>query len=292
MKRLANSGSFSKIFLGFVLAVYFIDFLMGNMLAARFSIVPTLVLQKYEFWRVLSYPLAASTIESALLCFIAFAVYSTRLEEFLNTKLYPVLLLLIIMLHGILHTIVYWETTVPLAGLEGTAIFIMILMTMLKPAELIRIHRWRNVKASYLTAIIIMLWLFIKTGNTITGGRQHVAEFMSAAVFGLGFGFTTFLQIKIFRNYWKKKSDKALAELKLPKPEEMSMAMATNNRLLRKYYSSIEEEVQREVCVLSDDPAENEERLNEILDKINESGKESLSKLEINFLNEYSKSIQ
>ncbi|HPP40321.1 MAG TPA: hypothetical protein PK498_08525, partial [Candidatus Kapabacteria bacterium] len=103
-----------------------------------------------------------------------------------------------------------------------------------------------------------------------------------------------YIPIRNMRKYIEKRefeinsSKQRQVKINIPEPEEIVAARKISNVNISQIYHKYEEDY----CELSDNEEENEEKLNQILDKINEKGKESLSYYEKKFLNEYSKRIK
>ena len=77
-----------------------------------------------------------------------------------------------------------------------------------------------------------------------------------------------------------------LSQYEIPDPDQLSMALISQKEK-KKYYHQEQEEMNH----YEFEENLSEDRLNEILEKINETGKESLSNEELRFLDEYSKNL-
>jgi Family of unknown function (DUF6576) len=109
---------------------------------------------------------------------------------------------------------------------------------------------------------------------------------MSHGLFGLTIGFIVFLNIRFTEKSVKnkyRKSDEVLDD----EVNAYSPALISQSEL-----KEFGREIMDELQAMEHDNNLNEDRLNQILDKIIESGKNSLTPSELLFLNEYSKKIK
>ncbi len=91
------------------------------------------------------------------------------------------------------------------------------------------------------------------------------------------------MQVKLSKKILMKHLEKN--NIEIPKPEELTLALIQQNGLKRLNRSLKEDTSSFEDIVFTED------KLNSILDKINEYGKESLSLNEKKYLEEYSRNL-
>ncbi|MCO5251793.1 MAG: rhomboid family intramembrane serine protease [Candidatus Kapabacteria bacterium] len=290
--RNKNSIVFSRVFLLIVGIIYFVNYIYANILPDMLSLRPNDVLDNLMIWKLLTFPFTPGTIEAMLLFAMTFYFISPKLEEIVDQFRYPSWLFLLSILHGCAMTLIFWKTDVVIAGMEGVAFFVLTLYLFLKPKSMVEFMKFPPLSTVLFTAGLIFLWFGMKIVN-VTGGinTQFIPQF-SSALFGITLGALIYLQIRLASNHRSRsRVDRYDSDLKVPRPEELSVALISNTKL-KKQYRTLEDELETELySLLSDDPAENEEKLNEILDKIAVHGKDSLSPYENRFLEEYSKQL-
>jgi membrane associated rhomboid family serine protease len=258
---------------------------MEGKLAGLFTLIPSYVSNKSDFWRLITFPLAPGSYEGILLFIFTFYFIAPKLEELLNNNFFPFFLLLLIFLEGLLHTVIFWKSNIPLAGFEGLSFFILTLFTMISPNKQVKFWFFSPIKLIYLTSIVILSWGIIKLFSILSPSTNYIIyQATLTSGFGIISGLLIFVQIYFLSRFYKKKQIPPVIDI--PKPEELKMALHSHSGFDR-YSSHLDDDYYE----MSNDPEMNEQRLNEILDKINEHGQNSLSNEERRFLIDYSKKI-
>ena len=263
----------------------------NGLLFAMLSLDLKQIILNAEYWRLLSYPFVFNTWESGILFSIVFSISLPNLENFLGRSLYVILLLFSI-LFALLLTIIFISNPIIFGGLEGISFFILTLSWLLK----FRNKLFTNKPIYFFTEVLsLFVWLCFKSFVLITSGVMTVLPSIVISILGIGSAFLVYLQI----NHIIKKNVRKSKEIQAKKNkiqadsilEEISIAMYANEKF-RSLISSNEilpKETQNTISL--NDDFHNEEILNNILDKINIHGKDSLTKEEVLFLEEYSKSL-
>jgi membrane associated rhomboid family serine protease len=266
--------------------IYISDIFTNGLISSYLSLQPTRVLENLELWRLISFPFARGTVEGTLLFLVVFYLYGPKLEEILNHTLYSLILILVTILQGTILTLVYLKSSSVLSGMEGLSFFVMLLFTFFKKGKRLYVWLFKPIKTVILTSIIFILWgtsMLIHSLLIIDGHHLLINGVLSAFIGFVSAGIS-FLQIRATRNLIKARLENK--ELVIPKPEELTPAIIGQNEL-RKFSQSLREEPS-----YYGDFKYTEDRLNEILDKINDFGKESLTHEEKLFLEGYSKNIE
>ncbi|MBI5325142.1 MAG: hypothetical protein HZB41_07720 [Ignavibacteriae bacterium] len=266
--------------------IYIADIFTNGLLTSYLSLQPTRVLENLELWRLISFPFAGGTVEGTLLFLTVFYLFGPKLEEILNHTLFSLILILVTILQGTILTLVYWKTSSVLSGMEGLSFFVMLLFTFFKKGKRLYIWLFKPIKTAILTSIIFIFWgtsLLIHSIIVIDGHLLLLKGVLSAFI-GFAAAGVSFMQIKTTKNLIKSRLEEK--GLVIPKPEELTPALIEQNEL-RKFSQSLREE-----SSYFGDFKYTEDRLNEILDKIIDHGKESLTHEEKRFLEGYSKNIK
>lgn len=285
MFGIKTTDSFSKVLLLAAGLVFALNLIIGNSVSESIALNPNYIIGHWQLWRLLTFPFAAVSAESVLLFAIVFVFIGRRLEEMLNKMLFPVLLFFVSILQGLVLTLVFWNQNIFVGGMEGISIFALSLFTFLKPKEKISLL---NYKAVSFSLFLFALWSFVKVYDfyhyhDVSAALSSVA----VSVFGISSGFITYLQIKLIQKKMALRSKPKERHISVPQPDEMKFAEIAS--IGKKLYNLTE--LPEERYILSDDKQQNEDMLNEILDKITESGKASLSIDEVKFLDEYSNKL-
>lgn len=288
MAKKNKISNYSIIALVSVLAVYFVNFFSNNRIADWLVLNPKALIENYQVWRLFSFTFAPGSTEAVLLFAGVFYFISPKLEKILNTKIYPILLFLVVFLQGIVTSLLFWNTNVQVAGAEGLAFFVLTHTTLLRPND--RVYNMLGVKNVSFALTILLIWVAFKAGSISNLGVYNQAPSLLAALFGITSGILIYAQIRYFQRIIDKRKSVSTYKPTIPSPEELSLSLARFGSKLpaekldeTSYYRNPSVKV-----AITDDPDLNEELLNDILDKINENGKASLTPSEIKFLNDYS----
>lgn len=273
------------MFFAVVLLLNAINYAFGLNLENYLSLNPQRILNNFEVWRLFSFSFIISNPTFIFLLAPIFIFASPILEEYLNKYLYPIFLFLVSSLQSFVLTLVFWNKNISLSGIEGISFFILTLLVFLKPR--VRVFPKHPVTVASFGLVMITLWvlsIYLPWSEQANNAELHNA---ASAIFGVLIGISVYIPIRYMDKYLKNRPiENKEKKIVIPKPEELSMA-AISAQNLSKLYHQFDEEY----CSITDDFQTNEETLNEILDKINLSGKESLSYYEMKFLEEYSKRL-
>lgn len=280
-----GSYTVSRKLLVVISAVYLLDYLMDGRLSNLLMLVPSAVIENMDFWRLFTFPLAPGHLEGVFL--FAFAMYfiAPRLEEHLGNSLIIALLAPLAFIQGILYTLLFWNGQVSISGAEGISFFIMTLFALFNPMMKIRLWFLPRLKIVIMTLLIIFSWTVIKFFHALTVGEEILFYSMYPAIFGIVAGLSSYLQIYLMRKLLLRKEKVEIPNPPPPEPEELKMAMIASAR--QQKLEAIREK--ESPYKLGEDPELNQQLLDEILDKIIENGRDSLTPDEENFLRDYSK---
>lgn len=279
---------FSHLILFITGTAYVLDLIMGGKLSDLFALNPQLIFSKLEWWRIFTYPLANDSIESTILFLFTFFIFAPKLEEIYQQWLYPFIIVLLINIQGIILTFLLWNSNMVISGMEGLSFFVLTLFTLINiKKRLILVNRF-YMHTGLFTLGMVSVWavmLFIH--GVFLESYSHVFEGIYSATFGLSVGFTAYLQMRYTKNLKPNKLHYPNETPEIPKPEDLSLALIANQEIRR-----FNQRLQEEFGGLSEPPFQfSEDKLNEILDKANEKGFDSLSNDEKKYLNEYSKQL-
>lgn len=295
MSKNRNISLISKTFLLIAGSVYILNYLLKGFLAELFYFDPTLITNgNFEYWRLFSYPFATGTMEGVLLFSLTFYIVAPKLENILQKRsFYPILLFLLVSFQSFIFSVIYmyFDLQIQISGMEGVSIFILSLYILLKPNDKVGILNFPIMSTTMLSILIFLIWAGLKYYNITVNYEPITESAIAVSGFGIISSFIVFSVIKIFesikiRQLKEKKDD--VKQSKEKQEEKFSYAMTSRSNV-KKYYQEKEMLEDVDELILSDDPQENEQILNDILDKINIHGKDSITTTEEKFLREYSK---
>ena len=107
MNSWATTSLSRKVLIGtFVLAALYFFGLLGGV-EGYLVLAPSLIFPRFELWRLLSYPLAAGFLD-LLIAMICFGVPGEELEQMVGTGRFGLLLLLLTLGIGVLHSLLFF----------------------------------------------------------------------------------------------------------------------------------------------------------------------------------------
>lgn len=293
MSRLIGHSFFSKMFIILIGIVYFLNYIYSNVLPDMLSLAPQEVVKNLSLWKLVSFPFTPGGLESVFLFAFVFYFISSKLESFIEGFRYPLWLFLLTLLQGCILTLVFINTNVVISGMDGISFYVLVVYALLRTKDKINFLNFPPMPVIAFALLLGFLWFGLKLVNfSTTGNDSAFLSALGSSLFGITAGLIHYLQIRLSglqlitnqRNYDN--------DFKLPSPEELSLAHSTSTRTRKYYQSGHKERPDEEPYLLSEDMSENEDRLNEILDKISISGQDSITPLEKRFLTEYSKRLE
>ena len=114
-----------------------INFATDGLLFQKFAMDTHNFYSQMEVWRVFSMPVWTDSFAGLLLFLAAFYFLSPRLETFFGKKIYPLFMLLISVLIGIITTIVFVNSNYIFGGIEGLAFFVFSLYYFLRRKKIL-----------------------------------------------------------------------------------------------------------------------------------------------------------
>lgn len=267
--------------------VLFLLFLFGlaGYIDAATTLRPFKVWPDWEVWRLLVYPLAIGGIFDLLAASITFSAPGEELESMLGTRQFGFLLLSVVLGAALLHMVLFWGESVPLYGMMNPTVFALIGFVYLFPQSDIRVIFF-NVRSWIILVVVVGLalaypmQLVLRLGITpwilMTHGGFGII--LGAAYFHARYQKYQFLLGPI------RSIERVAARMWIPSPQRGTTSPQR---------ASAQQPVRVRIPFPKSTPREmnDEERLNMLLDKINEKGYAALNDEERGFLDDYSNRI-
>lgn len=283
----SNSTNKSYYFLFLVLSIYFLDFITGNRLSDIF-VLNTLEVSNYNnLWSILTYPLKFTSSASLVLFVFVMGLISKNLETIYKTRVIPIIYLLIILSHGVVFSLINVDTESFLSGTDGISYFILVLHLLLNKEYRVNVFTFDLNINKLFVGVMIGMWVFSQSLNYFAFNQNHVLNSFFLAGLGTTNALIVYFQLRLIKRFSKKKNIPKIDEANQYNELEHSLAtISESNKKLNQTKPAYEE-----TSLFSNNPYIDEEIMNNILEKINDSGFSSLSENEQRFLEEYSKRI-
>ncbi len=274
----------SKIFVCIYLIMGVISYLTNGASYNLLVLNSHSMLADGELWRLFTFTLLPDTIEGTILTSLVLWFVAPALELKFKTKKFALLAFFVIALQGAIFTLLFWNKNVNVAGAEGLSFFILTLYMFLEVSDK-NVFSFKNKRTLNLVVFIPVVWFAsVIVHNSFTNNPSLTNSIISSA-YGIIFGGIIFVQMKAAKHLLNPERQ-TTNPVNVPSPEELigSLRMQKEGAFETQFDDEYENDIPVEI-----EEYFSEERLNQILDKINEYGKDSLTPDEKLYLKEYSK---
>ena len=117
------------VLVGFGL-VYLLDFALGGALTNLFALIPQLVTEEMQFWRLVTFPLASPNLPALLLFCLVFYFIGPKEEDTSSRSYLPMMLLLMSVLEGLVATLALGNSNLVLTGPDGLSFIVLTLFAL------------------------------------------------------------------------------------------------------------------------------------------------------------------
>ena len=274
-----------------LITIYFVililNFVFQGLLYQFFALNPQRVIQNFELWRLITFVFAPGNIESTLLLSFVFWFVGPNLESGFNRNKFLILLLITSLLQGTLFTLLFIRNNSLVTGGEGMALILLSLYVFLEVTSNTRRISFKRLISLPTSVFVTVAWFSAVILHHSFTANEDLAISIISGAFGVMTGSIIFMHIKLidFLTAHKKSTG---ATYSIPKPEELIETFSARKEYQQKHVFSAEEEYS------SDEESNDyfsEVRLNRILDKISEYGREALTADEELYLKEYSENL-
>lgn len=270
--------------------IFMVDGFLGNQISSKLLVDANLIKENFELWRFLSYPLAYVTLANAFLGFFAFFFFAPNLRTQLNKGVFDLSILLLTFSIGlILFMLNFNSPNIMVMGIEAISAYIITLYIFVNKRNDIRYFKAVRLTRMAFPLFLLASWAMLYLLETGTAPLKSNIIDQSPAILGLGLisgliGYFMLKQEKVDTSFIHKTSSFDVREIRDLEP---TPAVVESYKVKEYKQSSI---IENALEFSEEDPESNEEILNEILEKINENGLESLNEDEKAFLKIYAKS--
>jgi len=264
-------------------ASYISDWTVFNIM----SLNPALIMSHLEFWRMLTFSILPAGIEGTLLFAYTFWFIGPKLEDRFDRQKLFLLLPVVSFIIGSIFSLIFLNQNINLTGSEGLSLFVLTLYILLEIKQEDTLFSAANPSSMTFVLLITVIWFTVSVIVGTFGPNEFALPSIIAASIGIMISLFVYLQLKLASQIFGSRRNPA-PKVTLPQPEELIGTSSAKRETMT--LSSFEDEP---YDIIGDTDSEyfSEERLDRILDKINEHGKESLSSDEKLFLEEYSNNL-
>jgi hypothetical protein len=195
----------------------------------------------------------------------------------------------VILFQGLVFTLVLWNSKIALAGTEGITFFVLTLFTLLNIKRKLVVVNKLYINAPLFTIAMVFIWLMtLYIHSLMSEDYKIIFTGLFSSIFGASIGLIAYLHIRFTNVINPKILSEALQEkrIKAIRQQLFSLAVIANEELKR-----VNRELIHNDEAVQDRHDYSEEKLNEILDKINDTGEKSLTDSEKEFLDGYANRI-
>lgn len=260
---------------------FFLNIIAQGLLSHMSMLIPG-TLFSGEIWRFVAYPFFDNSSLSIAFSSAVLFFFAPELEDFMGSKRFVIVSALFLVLHAALFCLVPTNAAISLQGVSALATAVFTAYIYLYPKAEVSLFGLLTFRAW----IIGMLWLsytIFRVAKLSMPPVDMIVVFLSRDFLGVMAGIT-FAHVAFERTSL------------MPSMRSRRRPMAAESR--KRSYEGVEADYEDPYYDYDEAPAhgkakavDKEERLNEILDKINDKGKASLSREEIEFLQSYSKEL-
>lgn len=285
MKRNVRKYYVSRFLAGLFTVSYAVTLIFPE-IANLLKLSPGELYKGFDLWRIVTFPLVGVGAASFVLLFLTFYFIGPKEEDLSRKTLLPMTLITISIIQGALTTFIFSGTNLTMAGADGLCFFLLTIFTLKNRKRRLLIFGLRAVKTPVFTGAIAGAYLLIAYAERLTHTNEPA---LVASGVSLVYGI-----LSAFPLYWKhlyqKRADARAKDTlpsysDIPSPEELSLAMIVQSEL-KKYKNSLNDDL-KNLDYDAEMPTD-EDLLNQILDKMNEKGRDSLTPAERKFLHDYS----
>jgi membrane associated rhomboid family serine protease len=276
--------------------VYVVNALaLHSMLTPWLALIPAETVGKWQYWRFLTYPFAVYGWNILPASFVLY-FFAPEVEHLLSPRKLMLTMLLFTLLHAVIYTPLMLLANAPLGGPQALSLMVLTMYVYLYPTGEASLFGIIPIRATVLLAVILgvafvapLLFPPVHAVDYI-----HVfADELFGVFAGLLFAYLYFgrsHEEPLFARFGigsgtQDRSFGSTPRRTTPSAAPVGFTALSSSDLAKPLNTPISE------SVYDDNDELDEDRLNEILDKINEKGQASLTGSEKKFLQEYARKL-
>jgi membrane associated rhomboid family serine protease len=268
-------------------ATYFVNIALRGMLTQWLALMPFTSVGAGQYWRFLTYPLASTGFWEMLSTSAVFYFFAPEVERIISARRLLLVLGIFIVVHAVVFAPLLMLTNATLAGTSAISLFVLTMYVYLYPSGEVSLFGIIPMRATMLLCLMFVVAI-VSSVMSFSLNPAAIAHAFANEGFGIFFGF-------LFSHlYFGRLSSGGFVLLKRqPKQQAPTRRASTPSPASvagRSSSAQLDESERRILPIHSEDdelaPLD-EDRLNEILDKISAKGQASLTGEEQRFLKDY-----
>lgn len=248
-----------------------------------------------EPWRILTYPLGVSNGFEMFSFGFTFYFLSTYLERIFTSKKIIILFTSLLFAQALLHYTFFHNPNIPLHGVNVFTSFTLAVISFTFPRIPVPIFGFFSLRLLHLSGILIAISLiphFISLMSNVSSSilfqilTQHGLSLLSGVFIAFYTSYKRLALTVVTNQQYIQEQPYTPTKFQVFQETSQEESVFVSRYQLA---NSSERSAHPEEVTL--DFIDEESRLNQILDKISNQGKDSLSELEVKFLEDYSKKL-
>ncbi len=276
--------SFSQRFLLVATMAFLLNSASNGLVGSYLALYPQLVLEHFQLWRLVTFPLASPGIAGMILLSMSMFLFAEELEQIYRKRL-PLFMLGLTGFLGVGYTLLFQNSMLPLIGAEHLSFFVLTLFLWSFPRRAVEVFG-----AHIRGDVIILVSSFSFFTFSLVDVLLNKAPFFGLVLqSGLGIFsglLTVFMYLQAAANRRRKIREAEFPMIPMDAPFE-PVEEADYLPQQKRYPAAIPQHYQAHRAEISD-----EEHANQLLDKIFSQGSESLKPAERDFLEKYSQTLK
>jgi membrane associated rhomboid family serine protease len=275
--------------------VYFVNIALRGMLTQWLALMPFSAVGGGQYWRFVTYPLAANSFWEMLSTSAVFYFFAPEVERIISPRRLLLTLGVFVVVHGLTYAPLLWVSSMPLSGTTSLALFVLTMYIYLYPSGEVSLFGLIPLRATMLLGIMFVVAI---AGSLISLSFNPIAIIHAFADEGFGIFFGFLFSHLYFGKFSSSSSEFSLFRKKVPPTQSTTLRRATAASTAPVGRSAaIAADAERRAAAAQqrtdddDDTPLDEERLNQILDKISEKGQSALTPNEQKFLKDYANKL-
>lgn len=285
MNKSKNIIYISRILVFTYLSIGLFSNFIDKTIISSLSLDIASIINHFEIWRIVSFAFVPHSLESALLFSFAFWVLGPLLEDRFKTDKFAALVIIFALLQGTVFSLIFWNSSHLIVGGDGLSLFVISLYMFSELTNKTSNFSLKSLKSLPFVLLITVVWFSsVIIHETFVPTFSFLVPMISGS-FGIITAAFVFMQLKLALNFLKVNT--SVSE-HITQPQEQQILQSNSIMKTKPVFHSEYNEEHDDMSDYDSDSYYSEEKLNRILDKMNEYGKNSLTPDELLYLKEYS----
>lgn len=269
---------------------YLLDAMSGGVVSSSLALKGSDVLVHYRLWQLLSYPFAGLTLIHVAFFSVVMICAADRVEAVFPRYKFSLLLVLLTLVQGLGYVLLFPGDSAALTGTSLLSFFSLGMFAALFPKKRLEVYRGVAVSVPVFVLLVSVLSVSLSANQIVHGdyrlGIASIVQGMTGMILGMGFSWSHRRRIAKRHTYYTSAPQwltPKVGEQLEPAEVSTTIGRTVPTSVVPQYFSDDDDDIEDYSC---------EDRLNTILDKILDSGSDSLSEPERRYLERYSERLR